>query len=138
MQSVLSAIPAPAYSVINDVVGMATEFGFDRVADLMKKGDWKSIFSMTPETSSYVGFLRGKLNEVRSCFQGEDDSVSFTTAQKISEISDKLTQKERQDNYDALGLEIIKKKTLVDLRFDVLTIETLTAGIDQVKERLEA
>lgn len=96
-----SSIPGPAAKLMTQALGVANQYGLDRVAGLVSNGKIKELFDLTPQNATYSGAavlgINNIVNEVKSSPNASDAQISQIEALRDSVVADK-TAKEIEAN----------------------------------------
>jgi len=117
-----SNLPGPAAKLMSQALGVANQYGLDRVVGLMNNGKIKELFALTPQNSTYAGAAVAGLNkiaeDVRANKNASDAQVAKIEALRDTVNADK-TAKEIEANRAYAGnadaaQEKLKKENKAD------------------------
>ena len=148
---------AGADKVVNNLSGMARGLGFDRVADLIGKGDVSNLLSANANTSTYVGAAlvgvrsiistvnaspnatdqdKSKLSKVDADLSSQNAVKQVEATRSATDTTDTFVantdEEEAQTNQDGQAAIAIASKYSPDEAADISDVDTLSGQLNDV------
>jgi hypothetical protein len=96
----LALFPIPSDLIVgraDDLVKLMDQFGLDRAADELRKGDFKEVFAMTALTATFTGAALDQTTQAIQCVESQDVALR-TDLGLLQEVQGLLLeQKQRED-----------------------------------------
>lgn len=92
--STTSGLQGPARQVIGQALGIANQYGLDRVVGLISDGKVRELFGVTADTATYSGSAVFGMNQLVSAVRGQPN-VTDAQVERLENIRDAVTREQR-------------------------------------------
>ena len=130
-----STLPTGARENLNKMLGLANQYGLDRVVGLINDGKVRELFSVTPDTATYSGTAVMSMNDLINVIRTSSVATDFQV-QKLESLRDEYSRMKKAKDIEAnrsYGSTLNAAQEEIQTKVDQ-TNQTVSPALEAAKE----